>query len=114
LKTKETISELNAFSTIGPGWQLAGPAWGCRPKLIRTPVSDGRWTCAVAPSKLCGMKTDLVILDCVGVLIESEVISARIQVAPPGLALDTALILGGLSLQRVLAFVRDRLALKTW
>jgi hypothetical protein len=60
------------------------------------------------------MKTDLVILDCVGVLIESEVISARIQVAPPGLALDTALILGGLSLERVLAFVRDRLALKTW
>jgi hypothetical protein len=60
------------------------------------------------------MKTDLVILDCVGVLIESEVISARIQVAPPGLALDTALILGGLSLQRVLALVRDRLALKTW
>jgi hypothetical protein len=60
------------------------------------------------------MKTDLVILDCVGVLIESEVISARIQVAPPGLALDTALILGGLSLQRVLAFVRDRLALNTW
>lgn len=47
-------------------------------------------------------------------LIDSKVISARRQVAPPGLALDTALILGGLSLQRVLAFVRDRLALKTW
>ena len=47
-------------------------------------------------------------------LIDSEVISARRQVAPPGLALDTARILGGLSLQRVLAFVRDRLALKTW
>jgi hypothetical protein len=35
------------------------------------------------------------------------------QVAPPGVALDTVLILGGLSLQLVLAFVRDRLALKT-
>jgi hypothetical protein len=34
------------------------------------------------------------------------------QVAPPGVALDTVLILGGLSLQLVLAFVRDRLALK--
>jgi phosphoglycolate phosphatase-like HAD superfamily hydrolase len=60
------------------------------------------------------MKTDLVILDCDGVLIDSKVISARRQVAPPGMALDTALILGGLSLQLVLAFVRDRLALKTW
>ena len=60
------------------------------------------------------MKTDLVIPGCDGVLIDTEVISARRQVAPPGLALDTALILGGLSLQRVLAFVRDRLALKTW
>jgi hypothetical protein len=36
------------------------------------------------------------------------------QGAPPGLALDTALILGGLSLQLVLALVRDRLALKMW
>jgi len=36
------------------------------------------------------------------------------QVAPPGVALDTMLILGGLSLQLVLAFVRDRLALKRW
>jgi hypothetical protein len=61
------------------------------------------------------MKTDLVISDCDGVLIDSKVISARRQVAPPGLALDTALILGGgPSLQLVLAFVRDRLALKTW
>jgi phosphoglycolate phosphatase-like HAD superfamily hydrolase len=60
------------------------------------------------------MKTDLVILDCDGVLIDSEVISARRQGAPPGLALDTARILGGPSLQRVLAFVLDRLALKTW
>ena len=60
------------------------------------------------------MKTDLVISDCDGVLIDSEVISARRQVAPPGLAVDTALILGGLSLQLVLAFVRDRLDLKTW
>ena len=64
------------------------------------------------------MKTDLVILDCDfncdGVLIDSEVISARRQVAPPGMALDTARILGGLSLQRVFAFVLDRLALKTW
>jgi hypothetical protein len=34
------------------------------------------------------------------------------QVAPPGVAPDTVLILGGLSLQLVLAFVRDRLALK--
>jgi hypothetical protein len=41
------------------------------------------------------MKTDLVILDCDGVLIDSEVISARRQVATPGLALDTARILGG-------------------
>jgi hypothetical protein len=60
------------------------------------------------------MKTDLVISDCDGVLIDSEVISARRQVAPPGMVLDTALILGGLSLQLVLAFVRHRLALKTW
>ena len=60
------------------------------------------------------MKTDLVISDCDGVLIDSKVISARRQVAPPGMALDTALILGGPSLQLVLAFVRDRLALKTW
>ena len=36
------------------------------------------------------------------------------QAAPPGLALDTALILGGLSLQLLLALVRDRLALKKW
>jgi hypothetical protein len=41
------------------------------------------------------MKTDLVISGCDGVLIDSAVISARRQVAPPGLALDTALILGG-------------------
>ena len=34
------------------------------------------------------------------------------QVAPPGVALDTVLILGGLSLQLLLALVRDRLALK--
>ena len=34
------------------------------------------------------------------------------QAVPPGFALDTALILGGLSLQLLLAFVRDRLALK--
>jgi hypothetical protein len=34
------------------------------------------------------------------------------QVAPPGVALDTLLILGGLSLQLLLALVRDRLALK--
>ena len=47
-------------------------------------------------------------------LIDSEVISAHMQAAPPGMALDTALILGGLSLQLVLAFVRHRLALKTW
>ena len=60
------------------------------------------------------MKTDLVVFDCDGVLIDSEVTSAHMQVAPPGMALDTALILGGLSLQLVLAFVRDRLALKTW
>ena len=60
------------------------------------------------------MKTDLVILDCDGVLIDSVVIGARRQVAPPGMALDTARILGGLSLQRVFAFVLDRLALKTW
>ena len=60
------------------------------------------------------MKTELVISDCDGVLIDSEVISAHMQAAPPGMALDTALILGGLSLQLVLAFVRDRLALKTW
>ena len=36
------------------------------------------------------------------------------QVAPPGLALETVLILGGLLLQLLLAFVRDRLALKKW
>ena len=60
------------------------------------------------------MKADLVIFDCDGVLIDSEVISAHMQVAPPGMALDTALIFGGLSLQLVLAFVRHRLALKTW
>ncbi len=36
------------------------------------------------------------------------------QAVPPGLALDTALILGGLSLQLLLALVRDRLALKKW
>jgi hypothetical protein len=41
------------------------------------------------------MKTDLVISGCDGVLIDSEVISAHMQVAPPGMALDTALILGG-------------------
>jgi hypothetical protein len=34
------------------------------------------------------------------------------QAVPPGFALDTALILGGLSLQLLLAFVRDRLAPK--
>ena len=36
------------------------------------------------------------------------------QVAPSGFALDTVLILGGLSLQLLLALVRDRLALKKW
>jgi len=34
------------------------------------------------------------------------------QAAPPGLALDTVLILGGLALQIALAFCRDRFALK--
>ena len=36
------------------------------------------------------------------------------QVAPPGLAVDSLLILGGLSLQLLLAAIRDRLALKKW
>ena len=36
------------------------------------------------------------------------------QVAPPGLMLDTVLILGGLPLESLLAAIRDRLALKKW
>ena len=39
---------------------------------------------------------------------------AIMQVAPPGLTLDTVLILSGLSLQWLLAAIRDRLALEKW
>jgi len=39
---------------------------------------------------------------------------AIMQVAPPGLTLETVLILGGLPLQWLLAAIRDRLALKKW